>query len=445
MRDMRTLLTEHFGHTDFLPGQEEVIAKILDGRDVLAIMPTGGGKSLCYQLSALLLEGITLVVSPLVALMKDQVDALAKKERFEATHISSLLNSREQKRRIERLVKRQYKLVYVAPERFRSQSFLDALAQATISLFVIDEAHCISEWGHDFRPDYLSLRESIPKLGCPRVLALTATATPDVQEDILRQLNIEQADRVITGFDRPNLSFEVFSTPDERSKLKRLRRLMDELSGAGIIYVGTRRESEEVVEFLRDFVRIDADFYHAGLEAFERNRVQESFMRDDTRVVVATVAFGLGIDKANIRWVIHYTIPESLEAYYQEAGRAGRDGHPAKCILLYSPPDRALREWAIENSCLFPEEIMRVYATVQGFAEGKRVDVSSERIEARTGFSNTKVRVAIKELERLKLLRRSPDTLQKMSIELSDPTLESQDLPIDPKYLWRRKKRLLLP
>ncbi|MFQ6091588.1 MAG: RecQ family ATP-dependent DNA helicase [bacterium] len=438
-KDIKGLLTQRFGHTDFLPGQEEVITKILGGRDVLAIMPTGGGKSLCFQLSSLLFEGITLVVSPLVALMKDQVDALIENEWVEATHISSLLNFGEQKRRIEGLVEGRYKLVYIAPERFRSQSFLDGLAKAKISLFVIDEAHCISQWGHDFRPDYLCLRDSIPKLGHPRVLALTATAISEVQEDILRQLNIEKADRVITGFDRPNLSFEVFYTPDERSKLKRLKKLMDQLPGAGIIYVGTRRESEEVVEFLRDFLSIDGHFYHAGLEAEDRNRVQDSFMRGEIRVVVATVAFGLGIDKANIRWVIHYDIPDSLEAYYQEAGRAGRDGQRSRCLLFYSPQDRALREWAIENSCLLPEEIIRVYETLQSFTEGKRVRVLPEIVEAKTGFSDTKVRVAIRELERIEALKRLPDILREMSIELSDPNLKGQQLPIDLKYLWRRK------
>lgn len=331
-----------FGFSGFRPGQKDILQAVFVGENVLVIMPTGGGKSLCYQLPGLVLPGITLVVSPLIALMKDQVDSL-QAIGFPATFINSSLSLQEMCARLEGIERGQYKLVYVAPERFQSPHFGDRLRRLQLSLLAVDEAHCISQWGHDFRPSYSRLGRLREKLDNIQTIALTATATRRVQEDIVQQLHLQQPRRFITGFRRPNLRLQVDRVHD---RMEGVRDFVRDSLGSGIVYAGTRKNVEQIADILR-VARVKAAPYHAGLATAERKKVQEDFIHDRVRVIVATNAFGMGVDKPNVRFVLHFQMPGSLEAYYQEAGRAGRDGDPADCILFYSPEDRFLQEYFI--------------------------------------------------------------------------------------------------
>jgi len=344
----------------FRPGQEEVIRTILGGQDCLCIMPTGGGKSLCYQLPAVLQDGVTLVVSPLIALMKDQVDSM-RELGMNATLINSTLDVGEQQRRIGDMARGRYDLIYIAPERLRSPRFLEAVAQSSVKMLAIDEAHCISQWGHDFRPDYARLGQLRCQLGMPPTIALTATATPAVRADIVAQLQLHEPRVFITGFARPNLHFEVQQAWSHAAKVELLESFLAETAGAGIVYTSTRRRCDELAELLQLSTGRQTGVYHAGLPMPRRREVQEAFMRDELQIVVATNAFGMGIDKADLRFVVHFNIPGSLEAYYQEAGRAGRDGLPARCLLLYSPGDRSIQEFFIENAYPSRDTVARVY------------------------------------------------------------------------------------
>ncbi len=352
-------LERHFGHTAFRNGQQPVIEAVLAGRDTVALMPTGQGKSLCYQLPAVMLDGVTLVVSPLIALMKDQVDGLLEKG-IAATFINSSLDPEEATHRLEALARGEYKLVYVAPERFRNQSFLKALQGVTIARFAVDEAHCVSQWGHDFRPDYLRLKHAIDKLGRPPVLAATATATPDVREDIVTQLGLKDAAVFVTGFDRPNLRYVVRPASGEQAKLSKALEIVQKVQGSGIVYAATRKNVETITEHLQA-AGISSVAYHGGLGDMEREVAQDTWMDGRARVVVATNAFGMGVDKPNVRFVVHYDQPGTLEAYYQEAGRAGRDGKAAYCVLIFSPADRYLQEFFIEGSCPSVSTLADVY------------------------------------------------------------------------------------
>ena len=321
--DLISGLQAHFGFTTFRPGQSEAIQYLLDGQHTLVVMPTGSGKSLVFQLAALYLPGLTLVISPLIALMKDQVDSLDRRG-ISATFINSTLTVREQSHRLKGLALGDYRIVYVAPERLRSTQFINGLQQQKLSLLAVDEAHCISEWGHDFRPDYLHIAKFRDAFGNPLTAALTATATPNVQNDIARQLGLSQIQRVVTGFNRPNLALEVRYTPDQTARLKALQELLaNRKDGAAIIYTGTRRDAEEVSDFVTTVVGIKAKHYHAGLAVEERTNIQNVFMAGEVSIVAATNAFGMGIDRPDVHQVIHYALPGSLEAYYQEAGRAG--------------------------------------------------------------------------------------------------------------------------
>ena len=344
--DKYSILKQYYGHGAFRAGQEELIDSILSGRDALCVMPTGGGKSLCYQIPALLLPGITLVVSPLISLMKDQVAAL-KSAGVPAAYINSSLTSEQIRTVYARTRKGAYKLIYVAPERLETNSFLSLMQEMDVSFLAVDEAHCISQWGQDFRPSYLGIVDFINALPRrPIVAAYTATATKQVQSDILRLLQLQSPYRIVTGFDRPNLYFDVRRP---KNKFSALAALIDERRGrSGIVYCATRAAVERVCDSLCDR-GIAATRYHAGLTDEERQQNQDDFQFDRKTVMVATNAFGMGIDKSNVSFVIHYNMPKSLEAYYQEAGRAGRDGENADCVLLFAPADVETARFLIEN------------------------------------------------------------------------------------------------
>ncbi len=349
-----------FGLSAFRPGQRDVIAAVLAGRDCLCIMPTGGGKSLCYQLPSVARPGMTLVVSPLIALMKDQVDGLSRLG-IAATFINSSLPPAEAFERMDAMAEGRYDLVYIAPERLRSSLFLEKLALANVQLVAVDEAHCISQWGHDFRPDYARLGRFREKLGYPQTIALTATATPDVQIDVARQLRLREPQTFITGFARPNLSFEVQPVLSEIDHDRCLEAILATTPGAGIIYCATRKRCEELAPVAAAVSGRRAGLYHAGLEPDVRRRVQDDFRSGKSPIIVATNAFGMGIDKPDLRFVVHYNIPGTLEAYYQEAGRAGRDGQPSKCVLLFSQRDRRIQEYFIESRYPEPYIVEQVY------------------------------------------------------------------------------------
>lgn len=357
--DPEGILQRHFGLTSFRPGQRRVIAAILAGRSTLAVMPTGQGKSLCYQLPALMLQGVTVVVSPLIALMKDQVDSLRARG-IAAAYINSSLSFDEQSQRLAALQDGTLRLIYVAPERFRHAAFLNALKGVRVGLFAVDEAHCLSQWGHDFRPDYLRLGTYVAACGNPVVLATTATATPEVRDDIVTQLGLVNPEVVVSGFSRPNLKWVVRYTPTEDTKMAKLREVLEKVPGSAVVYAATRKKVMTLSAALRQ-QGIEAVPYHAGMDERERALCQERFMSGSARVVVATNAFGMGIDKADVRSVIHVDLPGTLEAYYQEAGRAGRDGQLAFCVLLFSPADRYLQEFFIDGGSPSGQIIREVY------------------------------------------------------------------------------------
>ncbi len=359
-------LRKYFSHNAFRGQQREIIESILSGRDTLAIMPTGCGKSLCYQLPAVLCEGVTIVVSPLIALMKDQVDSLRGRG-IAAAMINSAQSWSAQREVLEGLASGAVRLAYVAPERFRMRSFSDALKKAKISLFAVDEAHCISQWGHDFRPDYLRLGEAVESLGHPVCAAFTATATPDVKLDIAKQLGMRNGKIFVSGFARPNLSFNISQCSSKAEKIARAKEMVEEYR-SGIIYCATRKSAEELSAKLWDD-GIRHALYHGGMTARERDAAQDSFVDGSYNVAVATNAFGMGIDRPDLRFVCHYELPGSVEAYYQEAGRAGRDGAPAFCEMLFMYADKRVQEFFIDGANPDLAYIRSVYVVLRENAD----------------------------------------------------------------------------
>jgi ATP-dependent DNA helicase RecQ len=349
MPDLREHLQNHFGLDEFRLRQRDVIEDVLAGKDVMCVMPTGAGKSLCYQLPAVVQGGLTLVVSPLISLMEDQVQQL-RDEGIAAVLLNSSQNAGEQREVIAQLRQGFQGLLYVAPERFYSAGFQATFDLLKPNLFAIDEAHCISQWGHDFRPEYSRLGDVRRRLGSPPTIALTATATDDVREDIIRRLELREPSIVITGFDRPNLAYESRRISKTHEKMAELLSICRKEPGSGIIYCSTRKAVDELALMLKDELRDRPIFsYHAGMEQSLRTSNQEKFMATDAAIAVATNAFGMGINKPNLRFVVHYNVPGTLEAYYQEAGRAGRDGLPATCVMLFSYQDRKTQEYFIEK------------------------------------------------------------------------------------------------
>ncbi|MBI4469618.1 MAG: RecQ family ATP-dependent DNA helicase [Acidobacteria bacterium] len=412
-------LRTQFGFPDFREGQAEVIETILAGRDVVAIMPTGSGKSLCYQLPALQLNGFTLVISPLIALMKDQVDALTSMH-IPATYINSTLTQVEQTDRIRAMRNGQYKLVYIAPERFRNQAFAAGMKELPVSLFAVDEAHCVSEWGHDFRPDYLRLKQARELLTSPPLIALTATATPGVREDIVRQLGLREPRVFVAGFDRKNLFLQVLPCGTEEEKFDAVDEVIQRNAGSGIIYAATRKNVEKIAGVLKA-AKVGCVAYHAGLDDTTRHRVQDEFMSGRIPIVAATNAFGMGIDKSDIRFVIHFDLPGTLEAYYQEIGRAGRDGKPSQCTLLFRYIDRRTQEFFIEGNYPTREIITEVYEFLCGLGPDA-IELSVREIakDVHSTRNELAVGATLKTLDKYHLIERGDSRENVAQVRLLD-------------------------
>jgi ATP-dependent DNA helicase RecQ len=406
----RDVLRTRFGYPAFRPGQERAVEAVLQGRDTLVILPTGGGKSLCFQVPALMLPGLTVVISPLISLMKDQVDALTARN-LPATFINSSLSGAEVSSRMSRAERGEVKLLYVAPERFDAGSTAERLRAIGVSLLAVDEAHCISEWGHDFRPSYLRIRTVRERLGTPPTIALTATATGEVRTDIVRQLQLDAPETIVTGFDRKNLSYSVVRTRTEADKDSALISALQAQPGLAVVYASTRKAVERITQVL-ERARIPAVGYHAGLDDDHRREVQDAFMRDSVRAIVATNAFGMGIDKPNVRLVVHHAMPGTLEAYYQEAGRAGRDGLPSVCVLLHAFSDRFTHEFFIKTANPDRGIVERVYSEVVRAADANGLS----RIDAADIASATRGQLKEREVESaLRILTQSGSVVNELA------------------------------
>jgi len=414
-------LKQYFGYDGFREGQCEVIEKLLLGKNLLGAFPTAFGKSICYQLPGLMLPGLTVIISPLISLMKDQADALQERGIDSVGLLNSSLTTVEYQQELKRLADGEIKLLYVSPERFRSRRFLNTLKVHEVSLFVVDEAHCISQWGHDFRPDYLALRTAIQVVQPGSVALFTATATPEVREDVVKQLQVEKCETIIQSVERPNLKFSVCEVPGEPEKYQLLAKQLEQLTGKGIVYAGTRRQTEEIAGYLKG-KGYRVDFYHGAREESERTRVQDAFF-DDTatgiEIVVATNAFGMGIDKPDIRYVIHWTIAGSLEHYYQEAGRAGRDGEDSQCILFFCSGDRRLHEHFIEESAPNKASLLKLLKLIEDSPSVSKFRlVKVQEMEPVSEIDESKIRVGISHLEKLGFLQRLYNIPSSISVNL---------------------------
>ena len=399
---------KRFGIKSYLPGQQELIHAVMRGKNALGILPTGGGKSLCYQLPALFLSRAVVVVSPLISLMQDQHEKLTENN-VPAVKLNSTLNAAEERESVENIESRSTELIYVTPERLENSEYLELLKHTKVSLFVVDEAHCISQWGHDFRPAYLGLRNAIEALDHPPVLALTATATPDIAADILRQLKILDAEVIDLGNRRENLFFEVARTVNDEIKFETLRRFLREHRGAGIIYVPTVRQADEIWRrLLAEEFR--AGRYHAKMKTAEREQAQQAFMNDELPVIVATKAFGLGIDKRDIRFVLHYAVPDSIETYVQESGRAGRDGKPARALLFYRLEDRRIQSYFAGGKYPRREESMQIYRLLTQVSNDSepQTEVTEGELAEASGLTARRVKVIVALLEAMGIVTKKP-------------------------------------
>lgn len=437
----REKLQEVFGFEDFLDGQETVIDEILSGRDGSVVMPTGGGKSLCYQLPALCREGVTLVVSPLIALMKDQVDALEERG-VAVTLINSTLTWNEQKERLDGMKNGDYRLVYIAPERFRASSFMSALSDVKIEMVAIDEAHCLSQWGHDFRPDYMRLGKALEEMGRPQCVALTATATPIVREDIRGVLNLREPFESISGFERPNLSFTITPVEKVAQKYGRLKKVLAE-NKTGIVYCATRKKVEEVAETIHSW-GLKCIAYHGGMSDQEREDTQNAFISREADIAVATNAFGMGIDRSDVRFVVHFEIPGSVEAYYQEAGRAGRDGEASVCDLFFNYADTRTQEFFIDGVNPGPGMIRDVYQFFLNEADDayevhRTLDEIKDAIGAKNGMA---VGAALGALIRGRWVERfDVPGMRAKGTRLLKPDVLTRDLTLDEAALEEKERR----
>jgi ATP-dependent DNA helicase RecQ len=409
--DLHAALHEHFGFDRFRPGQEDAVRAAASGQDVLVVMPTGAGKSLCYQLPALVRDDLTIVVSPLVSLMQDQVEALERRVPGAAAVINSQQDASVNADALERARSGQLRLLYVAPERFSSPGFLQAIRDVPIGLFVVDEAHCVSQWGHDFRPDYFRLADAARWLGAKALVASTATATPQVARDIVERLGLTDPAIVTTGFDRPNLSFAVVPCATTADKHARLAAALRE-DGArpAIVYAGTRKACERLAERLTVELDTEVLAYHAGLGRAERSGAQRRFMAGEVEVVVATNAFGMGVDKADVRTVAHEVVPPSIEAYYQEAGRAGRDGAPARALLFAEKRDKALHVFFINRSEVTDDVLERVAGRILAAGAEGRFDVAPQQLDDEP----ERVRAIVGHLARAGVVQPAPSPMDRV-------------------------------
>jgi ATP-dependent DNA helicase RecQ len=395
---------ERFGYSDWRPGQVEAIQAVLAGQDTLAVMPTGSGKSAIYQMVAMLMPGSTVVVSPLVALQRDQVKSITEQPIGDATLVNSAVSSSERQAAFEQLVEGDVEFLFLAPEQFNNSETLEQLQSAKPSLFVIDEAHCVSTWGHDFRPDYLRLGQVIEALGHPRILALTATAAPLVQAEIVERLGMQDPNVIVEGFDRPNIDLSVERFEDDAEKQDYLIQQVVRTAKPGLVYTATRKRAELLAQKLQQ-AGVQADFYHAGMKKDEREQVESAFMQDQLNVLVATTAFGMGVDKPNIRFVFHAEISDSLDSYYQEIGRAGRDGEPAQAILFYNSSDLNLKRFFAGRGQLNDQQVKQVLQQVRRL----KSPASPKQLLEQTGLSKAKLSKVLSRLTEVGTLEALPN------------------------------------
>jgi ATP-dependent DNA helicase RecQ len=400
---IRQIARERFGYESFRAGQEAAIKALLDGHDTLAVMPTGSGKSAIYQIAGTLIPGSTVVISPLIALQRDQVESIARQDVGEAAVVNSTVPTAERQEVFEALEEEKLEFLFLAPEQFNNPETLERLQHSKPSLFVIDEAHCISEWGHDFRPDYLRLGSAIAALGHPRILALTATAAPTVREEIIERLGMRDPQVLVQGFDRPNIWLGVKRFEDEAEKHQALLKWAVRAKKPGIVYVATRKKAEEVAQALCD-KGVKAIFYHAGMKAKEREEAQAAFMNDEAEIIVATTAFGMGVDKPNVRFVFHHDISDCVDSYYQEMGRAGRDGEKALAVLFYCPDDLNIRRFLASSGQVDAEEVEQVAAVVHEQDE----PIKRRELREQAGLSQAKVATALSRLEEVGVVEMLP-------------------------------------